>query len=152
MDADSETLIQRTSNAPWLPPGGTAEVIRRVTPPRPMSLVRVLLRRADTVFCVPRPESGRFDLPTAIASTDDPNGVRAVEDLADRITGTPDGLQFLGAVKNIVVSPADGYVWPTPHAYFGVWTLPTDPIVDGSWLALGSHSELRDRHWYPLVG
>ncbi|WP_280115561.1 hypothetical protein [Pseudoclavibacter terrae] len=33
-----------------------------------------------------------------------------------------------------------------------VWTSPTDAVVDGSWLALGSDSELCDRHWYPLVG
>lgn len=150
--ADDETVIRATPNASWLPVGGTAEVVRRASVPRPMCMVRLLLRRADTVFCVPRPETCRLDLPTeAVGAGDTAAGLVTIAALADQVFGSSDGLTFVGAVRNIVQAPEAGYAWPTPHAYFGVWTSSGDPVVQGRWLALGEASELRDRHWFPLA-
>jgi hypothetical protein len=47
---DDETVIHMTPDAAWLPRHGRAEVVRRRTPPRPMSVVRLLLRQNDRVW------------------------------------------------------------------------------------------------------
>lgn len=151
MMADDEAIVHLTLNAPWLPSGGTAEVIRRSSPPQPMCVVRLLIRRGERVFCVPRPESGRLDLPMLVVGVDDEHGIATISSLAQDVTGTADGLSFEGAVRNVVGSPQAGYNWPTPHAHFGVWSSANEPTVDGTWVALGAASELRDRHWYPLI-
>lgn len=148
---NDEVIISRTPDAPWLPAGGSAEVVRLATPPRPMCIVRLLLRQGDTVFCVPRPETGLLDLPMRRVGAEDPTGLATIAALAEEVTGSVGRLMFGGAVRNIVESSTDGYLWPTPHAYFGVWTSASDPIVDGTWIALGAGSELRDRHWYALA-
>lgn len=150
--ADDETLIHVTPDAAWLPRHGRAEVIRRSTPPRPMCVVRLFLRQGDQVFCVPRDENSRLDLPMRPVEADDPIGVLAITDLAERVTGRRSQLTFSGAVRNIVESPPDGYPWPTPCAYFGVWTSKANPVVEGTWVSIGDESLLRDRHWFPLAG
>lgn len=147
-----EAIISTTLNAPWLPPGGRAEVIRLAAAPRPMCIVRLLLRRGDAVFCVPRPETGALDLPMRRVGADDPAGLATIAALAEEITGSERRLTFAGAVRNSVESSQGDYPWPTPHAYFGVWTSVSDPSVDGAWIALGEESQLRDRHWYALAG
>ncbi len=83
---------------------------------------------------------------------DDPSGMLAIADLAEQVTGRRSQLTFVGAVRNVVESPQDGYPWPTPHAYFGVWTSEAAPVVEGAWVGVGGESPLRDRHWFPLVG
>lgn len=150
---EDETLVHVTHDAPWLPPGGRAEVVRRTTPPRPMAVVRLLLRDSDRVFCVPRQRTGRLDLPMLEAAHDDLDGTVTVRGLAQRITGERLGMQFIGAVRNVVEAPVDGYDWPAPVAHFGVWASDATPRTDGIWVHLDDDEHhLRDRHWYPLVG
>ncbi|KQZ23545.1 hypothetical protein [Microbacterium sp. Root553] len=152
MTTDDETVIHVTSDAAWLPRHGRAEVIRRRTPPRPMSIVRLLLRQDDRVFCVPRREDGRIDLPHRIVGVGDPTGESAIVELAAQVTGSRESLTFAGAVRNVVDSPRSDYSWPTPRAHFGVWMSEGDPVIEGSWVAVGGGSVLRDRHWFPLLG
>lgn len=149
MDAVHETVVVVTPEAPWLPPGGRAEVVRREIPPSPMSMVRLLLRRGDEVFCVPRSETGKLDLPTRRTDAGDLDGVRTIAALAAEVVGAPAETRFLGAVRNVVERPVDDYPWPTPLAHFGVWASSDAPIVDGTWVDL---STLTERHWHPLVG
>lgn len=149
MDAADETLVHETTDAPWLPPGGRAEVVRLASPPRPMSMVRLLLRRGDEVFCVPRAETGKLDLPTRRVGADDRDGSATIRALAAELVGPrAAAIAFAGAVRNVVDRPTDDYPWPTPLAHFGVWASTDAPISDGTWIAL---SDLRDRHWHPLL-
>lgn len=143
-----ETIIQVTENASWLPPGGRAEVIRCAAPPRPLCVARLLIRRADLVFCTPRADGGRLDLPMRIVPADDPDGAGTIRALADGLLGAGAVVRFLGAVRNVVGAPAPGYAWPAPLAHFGVWASDGAPGEDGSWVAL---SALQERHWYPLA-
>lgn len=147
MDAADETLVHVTTDAPWLPPGGRAEVVRLASAPRPMSMVRLLLRRSDEVFCIRRAETGTLDLPTRRTDADDPDGSTAIRALAAELVGPRAPLAFVGAVRNVVDLP-DDYPWPTPLAHFGVWASTGAPITDGTWVAL---SDLRERHWHPLL-
>lgn len=117
-----------------------------------MSVVRLLLRDSDRVFCVPRQGTGRLDLPMREAARDDPDGTATVRELAKRITGEHLTMQFVGAVRNVVEAPNDGYEWSAPLAHFGVWASDAAPITDGTWVRLDDDElQLRDRHWYPLV-
>ena len=117
-----------------------------------MSVVRLLMRRADEVFCVPRPETGSLDLPMRIAPSDDPAGIDTVSTLAGDVIGARCDLTFVGGVRNVVEQGATDYPWPTPEAYFGVWSTTSGPVVEGVWLTLtGEDSLLREKHWYPLV-
>ncbi|WP_138945629.1 NUDIX hydrolase [Plantibacter sp. M259] len=149
---EDEALVHVTHDAPWLPPGGRAEVVRRTTPPRPMAVVRLLLCDSDRVFCVPRQETGRLDLPMLEAASDDVDGTATIRELAQSITGEAIGVRFIGAVRNVVEAPADGYDWPAPVAHFGVWASDATPKAHGTWVRLDDDEhQLRDRHWYPLV-
>ena len=82
----------------------------------------------------------------------DPYGVRTIAELADEVTDSPREAVFIGAVRNVVAPESSGYPWPTPSAFFGVWTVDTSPAVDGVWLPIGSDSSpLQQKHWYPIV-
>lgn len=116
-----------------------------------MSLVRLLLRQDDRVFCVPRDDNGSLDLPHRVVGADDPCGEAAITDLAEQVTGCRALLRFEGAVRNVVASLHDDYAWPTPHAHFGVWTSEASPVVQGSWVSIRRGSPLRERHWFLLV-
>lgn len=121
-------------------------------PPSPMSVVRLLLRRGDDVFCVPRLDSNAFDLPMRPTAAADPDGVTSIAALATSIIGPGRAPRYLGAVRNVVESGGPEYPWPQPVAHFGLWESDHPPLVDGRWLTLrGSDSLLRERHWYPLV-
>lgn len=149
--AEGESIIHVTSDASWLPPGSRAEVLRLTIPPQPLCAVRLLLHRADRVFCVPRSGTERLDLPTRFVGADDPAGATAVAALAQEVTAETSALRFVGAVRNVVESPTADYPWPTPHAHFGLWSSESDPLIEGSWVTVGRDSPLRTRHWYPLV-
>lgn len=152
MAASDETIIRVTPNAPWLPPGGLAEVIRCTAPHQPMAIVRLLLRRGHLVFCTPRPETGKLDLPMALTEAGDATGTAAIRALANHIVGPTAETHFLGAVRNTVDAPGPDYAWPVPVAHFGVWTSAGEPLVDGSWIPTGDRgSQLSSRHWYPLL-
>lgn len=145
-----EVVVHVTDNAPWLPSGGRAEVIRASVAPRPMSLARLLVRREDQVLCVPRDGTGAVDLPTRVVPQDDADGSITAAGLARQVFGRDIQLTFVGAVRNVVVTASADYAWPTPWAHFGVWaSAATDP-AEGVWTPL-SHPALRDRHWYPLT-
>ena len=117
-----------------------------------MSLVRLMLRREDEIFCVPRSDTGKLDLPTRSTSRGDIDGAKAIAALAEAVTGSTGPPLFLGAVRNIVPAPPDTYPWPAPRAHFGIWLMDAAPVLDGSWINLvRPDSLLRDRHWYPLV-
>lgn len=148
MDAEHETVVHVTPDAPWLPSGGRAEVVRCSVAPQPMSIVRLLLRRGDEVFCVPRPETGKLDLPMRIAATHDADGSITIRALAEEVVGSG-AVDFLGAVRNVVDAPADDYAWPAPLAHFGVWTTTDAPLIAGTWVDVAA---LRARHWHPLLG
>jgi hypothetical protein len=47
-----------------------------------MCVVRLLLRRGTEVFCVPRDDSGKLDLPIRHADQHDFSGVEAIQALA----------------------------------------------------------------------
>jgi hypothetical protein len=144
-------VIATTRNAPWLPPGGVADVVLGGPVLRPMGLVRLLLTDRDRVFCISRDGSGKPDLPTARVGRDDLDGTVAIAALARRTVGDPSFLRYVGAVRNAVVPGVPGYEWPTPIAAFGVWKADADPVVAGGWLRGGAGSVLAERHWYPLL-
>lgn len=83
-----------------------------------------------------------------VTTPDDPDGSSAIRELATSVVGETSEIRFLGAVRNVVHAPHDGYEWPIPHAYFGVWASDDAPRVDGTWVSI---DDLCDRHWYPLV-
>ncbi|MFK4790139.1 NUDIX hydrolase [Microbacterium sp. ZW T5_56] len=144
---DAERVIRRIDGAPWLP-HGRAEVVLSEVIPRPVGLVRVLVRRGGEVYCTPR-EDGRQDIPTRQVPVNDPHGSATVARLATELGIAPESLRPLGFVRNIVSPPALDYPWPMPLAHFAVWTSAEQPTGPGLWVA---ESELRDRHWYPLLG
>ena len=116
-----------------------------------MCVVRLLLRNADSVFCVPREDARGLDLPTLATEANDLDGTVAIAALAQQITGTRSQLEFVGAVRNVVETPTDAYGWPTPLAHFGVWASERTPIVEGTWQSIRDPSPLRERHWFPLL-
>ena len=149
---EGETVIHVTPNAPWLPNGSRAEVVQRGDPLLPVCVVRLLLRDAGRVFCVPRQETGWLDLPMRVTAGDDLDGASAIRELADSILGPASAVRFIGAVRNVVERPQEGYPWPIPVAHFGVWVSNDAPIANGAWVKIDSDEPPpRDRHWYPLV-
>jgi len=117
-----------------------------------MCLVRLLLRQDDRVFCVPRDDSGKLDLPTRPVAPGDVDGTGTVTDLAVQVTGREHDARFLGAVRNVVGAADADYPWPQPLAHFGVWAVDAEPRIPGSWLRLDkTESPLSARHWFPLL-
>lgn len=147
-----ETVLRSTPDAPWLPPGGRAEVVRSSVAPVPAGLVRLLVRRADTVLCVPR-DDGRVDLPTRAVAAGDPDGSVAASALARDLLGPGARPVPVGYVRNVVATPGEGYPWPAPLAHFTVWRADGDPRGAGTWVDVRDPAcVLRERHWWPLVG
>lgn len=144
-----EHLLRSTPDAPWLPPGGHADVVRSSVAPAPAGLVRLLVRRDDAVWCTAR-EDGRVDLPTRAVPAGDPDGGLTAGRLALDVLGPGAVPTPLGFVRNVVAAPDATYPWPTPLAHFTVWTAQGTPSGPGTWVGLGS-TTLTDRHWWPLV-
>jgi hypothetical protein len=145
-------VLAATPDAPWLPPGGHAEVVADPggPAPSPTGLVRLLVHRDGHAFCVPRDGSGKADLPTRPVP-DLGDGRAAAESLARDVLGTAAGLRLVGYVRNVVAAEAEDYPWPTPLAHFAVWAADGEPRVPGTWLPVAGPG-LRDRHWWPLAG
>lgn len=150
MQDDAPEVIASTVDAPWLPPGGVADVVLGGPVLRPTGLVRLLLTDGDRVFCTRRDGSGKVDLPTARVGAGDHDGAVALAELVRQVLGGPVPLRYVGAVRNTVRVPTPEYEWPTPVAVFAVWTTDAVPVVPGEWLAGGAGSVLAERHWYPL--
>jgi hypothetical protein len=152
MDARGEELIRSTPNASWLPSGGRADVIRSLVAPKPASIVRLLLRRSDAVFCVPRDGFGKLDLPMRMVPPSDEDGAATARQLAFDVLEQRASVTPIGFVRNVVLDPLGDYEWPVPFAHFTLWTADGEPIVAGTWIEAGdSASALSDRHWFPLV-
>jgi hypothetical protein len=152
VDEEPERVVQVTANPAWLPTGSRADVIRRSTPLQPMCIVRLLIRRGDEVFCRPREETAKPDLPMRVTEGDDPSGSLAIGLLVHEVLGHASRSSFIGAVRNVVTVAGSNYPWPTPLAYFGVWSTQGEPIVEGAWVNVAdATSVLRNRHWYPLL-
>ncbi|MEV7972055.1 NUDIX hydrolase [Cellulomonas sp. NPDC089187] len=120
--------------------------------PTPTGLVRLLLRRGDDVFCVPR-EDGRIDLPTRAVPAADHDGSLTARRFASEVLASPAVIEgVVGYVRNVVPEPTSDYPWPSPRAHFTVWAVRGEPAVDGQWVSTGVDSPLRDRHWFALLG
>lgn len=146
-----ETLLRSTADAPWLPAGGRADVVRASVAPAPTGLVRLLVRRGDALFCTRR-DDGRLDLPTRAVPPDDPDGALTAAGLAGDVLGSGARAVPVGFVRNVVDAPGAGYPWPVPLAHFTVWSAAGTPQVAGVWLdADEAGTALADRHWWPLV-
>ncbi|KZM79978.1 NUDIX hydrolase [Cellulosimicrobium sp. I38E] len=149
----SEQIVRTVADAPWLPPGGRADVVRAegVSCPEPASLVRLLVERDDAVFCVPRDGTGKRDLPTTRVEPGE-SGWAAARRVAGDVLGAPGDLTVVGYVRNTVRS-GSGYPWPTPHAHFVVFRTGTvDVRVPGTWVPRAAPGDLVERHWWPLLG
>lgn len=145
-------MVLSTPDAPWLPPGSRAEVVRSAVAPSPTCLVRLLLRRGAEVFCVPREQTAALDLPTRVVEASDPDGRATAARLALDVLGQDARLVPVGFVRNVVAQDAPDYGWPVPVAHFVVWEAMGVPVVDGEWVAArGAGSLLAERHWFPLL-
>jgi len=151
MTKDFESILRSTPSAPWLPPSGQAGVVRSAIAPSPTSLVRLLIRRGEYVFCVPRDGSGKVDLPTQSVRPEDPDGRIAAIDLAPFVLGRTAAARPVGFVRNVVVTATDDYDWPIPLAHFSVWAAGGEPAIAGTWIRADASSEVSDRHWFPLL-
>lgn len=149
--SDSRELIAHRYPSPsWLPTGSTAEVVSGGTPEPPMAMVRLLLRRGRSVFCVPREGTGALDLPTRRVMRPG-DGIDEARALASEVTGVDAEVEYVGCVRNLVMSPDEDYEWPAPIARFGVWSTEEPPRVPGVWCEADDGSPLTTRHWYPLL-
>ncbi len=114
--------------------------------------MRLLLRRGDDVFCVPREQTGALDLPTRVVDPSDLDGRVAAAQLALEVLGRDARLVPVGFVRNVVAEDVPDYGWPVPVAHFVVWEASGVPVVDGEWVeAHGAGSPLAERHWFPLL-
>lgn len=150
--ADEETVLAVVADAPWLPTGGRAEIVRSPNAPSPAGLVRLLLCDGDRIFCEPRSDSGKLDLPTSPVAVDDPDGRHAAIALAQRVFGRPVDVAPVGFVRNVVPVGAADYPWAIPVAHFTVWTAAELPNSAVTWVDTSvTDHPLRDRHWWPIV-
>jgi len=148
----STTVIRSIPDAPWLPAGGLAEVVLADVAPRPASVVRLLAVRGETVFCLPRADSGRLDLPMRVVPDTDSDGRTTALRLARDLCGTRATVHCVGFVRNSVSPVEVDYPWPTPEANFTVWASDEQITREGSWVtAFTEESPLSDRHWFPLL-
>lgn len=148
-----ERLLRSVPDAPWLPPGGRADIVlsRGGACPEPASLVRLLVEHDQAVFCVARDGSGKTDLPTTTVAPHE-TGPRAAARLAADVLGPSAELTVRGYVRNTVLAGRD-YPWPTPCAHFVVFDARASAArVRGTWVPLGAPGDLVERHWWPLVG
>lgn len=149
-----EGVVESTADAPWLPPGGRADVVasRQDDPPAGTVVVRLAVRRPGALLVVDRPGRG-LDLPHRVL------GGRSVElslgELERGLLGAPrPGARLRGYVRNTVSRPTPDYPWPAPRACFAVYELVVDAedvTRRGRWVEADEAAEvLADRHWWPL--
>jgi hypothetical protein len=115
----------------------------------PTGLVRLLVLRDGEVFCLPREEDGRLDIPTRrVAVGEHPR--RAAVGLATAVLGARSAVvRPVGYVRNLVPAPGHDNPWPAPIACFSVWRAGSGaPVVPGVWASV---TVLGERHWWPLA-
>ncbi|MEU4384906.1 hypothetical protein [Promicromonospora sp. NPDC023805] len=143
-------------DAPWLPPGGRADVVvhdPEDPAPSPLGLVRLLVTDSDgRIFCRPRTgDRPGWDLPTAPVPEGSPQ--TAVEQLTTAVFGQVAATELVGCVRN-TVPVGTRYDWPAPVAHFAVYRVLDHAVavLDGIWLDHDDAAEyLGERHWWPLV-
>jgi hypothetical protein len=152
-----EKVVSSTPDAPWLPPGGRADVVlsRQDDAPVPTVVVRLAVVSEARRMGVARPGRG-LDLPFREVGEGSVAGalsglVRSVLDPASQYLAP----RLVGYVRNTVERPTADYPWPTPRACFTAYAVEVSPAVaqelSGSWLTHQRASEtLADRHWWPL--
>ncbi|NNG38738.1 NUDIX hydrolase [Flexivirga sp. ID2601S] len=157
--AGDQRLVAETPEAPWLPPGSTAEVWAGADcdTPDPSIIVRLLITRLGDeteFFCVPTPKGP--DLPTRFlgpgaerSSADD--GLRHLQQ--ETVDDAESSTRCVGFVRNVVPHPDGDYPHPTPDAYVPVFAAErAHPVVPGEWFTLDSApTALHGRHWWPIV-
>lgn len=157
-----EHLVATTPEAPWLPPGSSAEVWagEDCAPAEPVIIVRLLLSKRGPsghpeFFCVP---TGRgLDLPTRFLGAGDDRALpsEGLALLAHDVLGRSEiSTRCVGYVRNVVPTPTDGYPHPTPWAHVPVFVTAeaTRPVVDGEWITLDrARAGLTTRHWWRIV-
>lgn len=148
-----ERVVLSTPDAPWLPPGGRADVIasrQDDAPPRTV-VVRAVLRDARGIHVVARADGRGLDLPMRhVAVGESPSD--ALRALGDELGLGSDRAPLIGYVRNVVREPDAGYPWPVPTACFALFALPAGGLTGGRWLPTAQQEvELGERHWWPLV-
>ena len=151
-----ERVLRSTADAPWLPPGGRADVItsRQDDPPPNTVVVRLAVTGPRGLLVQRRPDGGP-DLPSRpVGSSTAAAALGAL--VASAVGGAGRASpSLIGYVRNVVRQPDETYPWPTPFACFAVHALSSDDLgalVDGEWVALADNaSQLGHRHWWPLV-
>ena len=151
-------VLASTQDAPWLPPGGRADVVLAGVgedPPEPTCLVRLLVVRDGAVLVLPRGDGGGLDLPARRVGDESPDAaLRALAAETPALAAEP---VLLGYVRNVVETPADGYPWPVPEAHFAVWVSDLGAgrgrrAQAARWLERHEVEEhLGERHWWPLA-
>ncbi len=148
-----ERVVRSTPNAPWLPPGGRADVIasRQDGAPPNTVVVRAVVRDDRGLLVTSRADGAGADLPMRTVATG-----RSAADTLTALAGDlglPDhGARLLGYVRNVVRMPDAGYPWPVPFACFALFALPSTRAVMGTWCPPhAQEAELGQRHWWPLV-
>lgn len=151
-------VLASTQDAPWLPPGGRADVVLASggeDPPEPTCLVRLLVVHDGGVLVSPRRDGGGLDIPTRRVGGESPDA--ALRTLAAETPAFAVESALLGYVRNVVATPADGYPWPVPEAHFAVWVSDLEAgrgrrAHTARWLDRHEAEEhLGERHWWPLA-
>jgi hypothetical protein len=150
-----ERVVMSTPDAPWLPPGGRADVIasRQDNPPPNTVVVRAVVHDAGALLVVERADGRGLDLPTRTVG-DGQSAEEALGALCDELGVTARGATLLGYVRNVVKHPDATYPWPTPLACFALFAPAGGGLANpaGTWLPAESQkAELGERHWWPLV-
>ncbi|MEO7069608.1 MAG: DUF4031 domain-containing protein [Nostocoides sp.] len=151
-----EKVIASVPDAPWLPPGGRADVVasRQDDAPAPTVVVRLAVVCEGQLLVIDRPGRGP-DLPfRAVGEASAPVALAGL--VTDIVGAVPPEPRLLGYVRNTVDRPTPDYPWPTPRACFTVYAATVDSVVaqrlSGSWI---THAEgasvLTERHWWPLL-
>jgi Protein of unknown function (DUF4031) len=160
-----ERVVHSTPDAPWLPPGGRADVIvsRQAQAPSHTVVVRLAVVREGHLLLARQPDS-TWDLPHLEVGHAGPTA--AVERLVRDVLGS-DVLgsngrtrpQLLGYVRNTVAGTFDGYPWPVPKASFAVFLHGVGPAekvarpsAESRWVSLRDHpGELSAQPWWLLL-
>jgi hypothetical protein len=157
MTSQARVLVS-TPDAPWLPPGGRADVVLAGVdedPPESTCLVRLLVVSDGAVLVSPRRDGGGLDIPTRRVGDESPDA--ALRALAAETPESVAEPALLGYVRNVVATPADGYPWPVPEAHFAVWVFGLEAgrgrrARTARWLDRHEAEEhLGERHWWPLA-
>lgn len=150
-----ERVVRSVPEAPWLPPGSRADVIRsrQDDPPSTTVVVRLALWHGTDLLVMDRTDGRGPDLPSAPVAHLSPG--EALDRLHRVVTGAPAAdLHLAGYVRNVVPVPEPDYPWPAPVASFAVWrrdVRSANGLPVGRWLAQEEQEDqLSGRHWWPI--